>query len=553
MQPTAPHRRMMRRAVALTSFVAATSLVLAACSGGGDGNGGSGGDGNGDGAGGGDGSPAEVSIMVIKHPLTKPMAEMAWVTQLEEAANVTITWEEVAADWDQKKNPMLAAGDIPDLIIGGNAITDSDLATFGSLFEDLSDDMDALPNVQAMFDEVDGAKSLATFEGQIRVLPSYKRFWPTSVTHQYINQQWLDALDLEVPTTWDELYDVLVAFKDGDPNGNGVADEIPIDWSPVGTGGFGYFQPSAFLGSTGLGIVGGGGGGYFLEDGEVKNFFVDERYRDVVEFLNKLWAAGLVSADAFTQDYSTYQSVARGTGDQAAVGFSWGWSRPDRFGANVYEQYLALPPLQQDASQSPDDLRWSYDFENLTRNQIAMSASAGDKDAVLRVINEFYSREISIQVLFGDIGPNIEQISDTEFVVLPPADPTIDSGTWKWTSTIADNGPIFLRQDMTVELPDDLAQAVADAEPLEFTFEGLDKDRDVYPAANIKLAQAEQSTMSINDTAIAGIAMPKFAEWVTSGGVAGGWDAYVAQVEAAGLQQNLDILQAAYEEYIASK
>ena len=36
-----------------------------------------------------------------------------------------------------------------------------------------------------------------------------------------------DNLGLEAPTTVDELYDVLVAFRDNDPNGNGQKDEIP--------------------------------------------------------------------------------------------------------------------------------------------------------------------------------------------------------------------------------------------------------------------------------------------------------------------------------------
>ena len=460
--------------------------------------------------------------MVIKHPLTKPVSEMQWITQLEEAANVTIKWEEVSADWDQKKNPMLAAGDVPDLIIGGNAITDSDLATFGSLFEDLSDDMDALPNVQAMFDEVEGAELLATFEGEIKALPSYKKLWPTAITHQYINQQWLDALSLEVPTTWDELHQVLLAFKEQDPNGNGVADEIPMDFSPVGAGGFGYFQPSAFLGSTGIQIVGGGGAGYFLEDGEVKNFFTDERYKDVVSFLSELWADGLISPDAFTQDYSTYQSVARGEGDTARVGFSWGWSGSDRFGPGVYEQYSPTAPLLQEAGQTTP-ARWSYDFENLTRNHVILSANSDAKDAALRVINEFYSPEISIQVLFGDIPTNVEKVSDTEFVVLPPADANLDPSTWKWTSSIADAGPFFIRESMTVEPPTDLAEAVEDAVPLEPAFEGIELDADVFPSLFIKLSAADTSTVSLNQTAIDALTMSKFAEWVTSGGIDSQW------------------------------
>lgn len=541
-----PTRRRYTRTAAAASFAAVLSLVLAACGGGGS-------DTDSDASGGaGDGETPNISIMVIKHPLTKPMADMAWVKQLEEDAGVTITWEEVSADWDQKKNPMLAAGDIPDLIIGGNAITDSDLATFGSLFEDLSDDMDALPNVQAMFDEVDGAQALATFDDQVRALPSYKKLWPTAITTQYINQQWLDALGLEMPTTWDELYDVLVAFKEGDPNGNGQADEIPMDFAPVGTGGFGYFQPSAFLGSTGMQIVGGGGAGYFLEDGEVKNFFTDERYRDVVEFLSKCWAAGLISADAFTQDYSTYQSVGRGTGDTARVGFSWGWTGSDRFGPDIYEQYTAMAALEQEEGQSTP-VRWSYDFENLTRNHIVMSANASDKDAVLRVINDFYSPDMSIQVLFGDLGPNVEKTGDNAYTVLAPADPNLDPSTWKWTSTLADNGPIFIREDMDVVPPSDLAEAVEDAVPLEPAFEGLDFDTDVFPSPFLKLDADDQATSALNQTAIDGITMPAFAQWVTSGGAESGWDSYVSQVEGAGIQANIDILQKYYDEYIASK
>lgn len=535
------HRSARSRKAAVTvAFMATASLVLSACGGGGDSD-----------AGGGDGN--EVTILVTKHPLTKPMSEMAWVTELEEKADVTIRWEEVSADWDQKKNPLLAAGDVPDLIIGPNAITDSDLATFGTLFEDLSDDMDALPNVQAMFDDVDGAEAMATsLEGPVYSLPSYKRFWPQAITHQYINQQWLDTLGLETPTTWDELFDVLVAFKDGDPNGNGQADEIPLDFSPVGTTGFGYFQPTALLGSTGMTISGGGGSGIFVEDGTVANFFVDERYKDVVAFLNECWEAGLISEEAFTQDYSTYQSVARGTGDEARVGFSWGWSGSDRFGPGVYEQYAPMAPLMAEAGQS-ETPSWSYDYENLTRNHLTMSAQAANKDAVLRVVNELYSEDTSMQELFGDIGPNVEKVSDTEYKVLPPADTNLDPSTWKWTSSLADNGAFYIREDATVELPADLAEAVEDAVPLQPAFDALDVDANVWPGPFIKMSSEDLSTISLNNTAIFGVAMPKFAEWITSGGVEEQWDDYVTQLEGLGVTQNDELHQKYYDDYIASK
>ena len=532
-------RSRTRKGVGFVAFALTTSLVLTACGGGSDAEGSGGGN--------------EVTILVVKHALTKPMKDMAWVAELEKNADVTIKWEEVAADWDQKKNPMLAAGDVPDLIIGPNAITDSDLATFGTLFEDLSDDLAALPNVQEMFDEVDGAELLATsLEGKVQALPSYKKFWPQSITHQYINQQWLDTLGLQMPTTWDELFDVLVAFKEGDPNGNGQADEIGLDFAPVGTTGFGYFQPTALLGSTGMTIAGGGGTGIILDDGTVSNFFSDVRYKEMVSFLNRCWEAGLISPEAFTQDYSTYQSVARGTGDQARVGFSWGWSGSDRFGPGVYEQYSPMAPLLAEAGQS-EDASWSYDFENLTRNHLTMSAQAKNKDAVLRVVNEFYSTDTSMQVLFGDMPTNVEKVSDTEYTVLPPADANLDPSTWKWTSSLADFGPIFIREDLTVALPSDLAEAVLDAEPLQPAFDILDVDADVFPSLFIKMSAEDLSTIAINDTAILGLAMPKFAQWITAGGVEQEWDTYVSQLEQVGLTQNVDLHQKYFDEYIASK
>lgn len=46
-----------------------------------------------------------------------------------------------------------------------------------------------------------------------------------------INKDWLEKVGMEMPTTLDELHDVLVAFKENDCNGNGDAtDEIPMSF-----------------------------------------------------------------------------------------------------------------------------------------------------------------------------------------------------------------------------------------------------------------------------------------------------------------------------------
>ena len=44
----------------------------------------------------------------------------------------------------------------------------------------------------------------------------------------FINMPWLEKLGLDIPKTTDELYAVLKAFKERDPNGNNKPDEIPL-------------------------------------------------------------------------------------------------------------------------------------------------------------------------------------------------------------------------------------------------------------------------------------------------------------------------------------
>lgn len=44
----------------------------------------------------------------------------------------------------------------------------------------------------------------------------------------WINESWLKKLKLKIPNTIDDFESVLTAFKNNDPNGNGLNDEIPL-------------------------------------------------------------------------------------------------------------------------------------------------------------------------------------------------------------------------------------------------------------------------------------------------------------------------------------
>lgn len=501
------------------------------------------------------GKVVKLTGLITKHPLTQELAKMEWLQQAEERAGVDIQWQEVSADWDQKKGALLAGGDIPDLIVGPNAITDADFAQFPGLFQDMTELIASDgPNVQTMFNDKPETKVIASqTDGKIYGLPKYQRFWPATVTRQYINQKWLDDLGLAMPTNWDELYDVLLAFKEKDANGDGDPnDEIPMDFAPVGTGGFGFFHPTVLLGSEGITLTNGSGQGYFLEDGQVKNFFVDERYKNLVNFLNKCFEAGLISKEVFTQDYTKFQSVARGTGDKAKVGFTWGWEVTDRFGNTLAPQYTSMAPLKTSANSSAQ-VSWDYDYDTLNYgvNMVTMSAKTKEKSAAMRFINELYDPKVSMQVLFGSLGTNIKDNGDDTFSVLPPTDAAMDPGTWKWTSTWADNGPMYIADSLKLTLGTDMQSVGKQTEPIMPTIDAIDKENNVLPSMFIKYSAADNSMMSLNNTNLMNLAMAKFSQWVTKGGIDKEWDGYVSNATKTGLPQNLEMMQKYYENYKA--
>jgi putative aldouronate transport system substrate-binding protein len=44
----------------------------------------------------------------------------------------------------------------------------------------------------------------------------------------YVRQDWLDKLGLKMPANWNEFYNMLVAFRDRDPDGDGIKNTIPF-------------------------------------------------------------------------------------------------------------------------------------------------------------------------------------------------------------------------------------------------------------------------------------------------------------------------------------
>ena len=499
------------------------------------------------------GETVKLTALISKHSLTKDVNEMEWLRLLEEENGVDVEWQQITADWDQKKSVMFAGGDIPDILVKATVTTD--FATYNGLFENLAPYIDAgkMPNVAKMFEDHPELRVLCTDEKDgIYGIPNYRSLWPRTNRVLYINQTWLDNLGLQVPTTMDELEEVLIAFKNGDPNGNGdTTDEIPLDFS-----GF----PTFMLACFGVPMMN-ESDGYFVEDGKVKNYRVDERYKTFMQWLQKLYGEGLINEEVITQDYSKFQSLARGEGKTARVGVTLGWESGDRFGTEVADQYTPMPALKPHADSDESQVYWGYYSDNNSVNAatVALSANCKNKEAAVKFIDAFYAENMGIQVLFGgmnDVDKCIQDNGDGTYTVLPPADSSIDAGTWKWTNSFADYSPYYIPDDMKDRLTmgEDMQRVLEERKPLEATLDMMEEKCETYPSKFITYTTDENSDLAMAQANINNIVDQTYSAWLTepSRNIEEEWDAYVQSVYDIGLTQNLEIRQAAYERYLAS-
>lgn len=129
----------------------------------------------------------------------------------------------------------------------------------------------------------------------------------------WIYMPWVDKLNGgKVPQTTDELYDFLVKVKTQDPNGNGVADEIPMTgfiggWATDPT----VYMTNAFvqsnnpLSNTNPTVA----AGLVVNGGKIEYSVMNDAYKDALKYMNKLYKEGLLDNQTFTQDNTQYDAV----------------------------------------------------------------------------------------------------------------------------------------------------------------------------------------------------------------------------------------------------
>ena len=139
------------------------------------------------------------------------------------------------------------------------------------------------------------ALEMITCDGAIYGFPTVEVSQGTTMDYQvYINKEWLNALNLSVPTDPESLYTVLKAFKEGDPNGNGEADEVPLIGTTEPGGDVFSWIINMFLYYDDQALT------HLNAEGQHYDPATTDTYRDALRFIRKLYAEELLSPLSFS-------------------------------------------------------------------------------------------------------------------------------------------------------------------------------------------------------------------------------------------------------------
>lgn len=144
--------------------------------------------------------------------------------ELEKRMNVKINWIKYdGTAYTEALSVTLASKELPDLIYGVAA--DDSWINFGAIIP-IEDYMEEYtPNYVSLLSPED-MPYITYGDGHIYGVYSVVGF--SANTSTMIRRDWLKNLELEEPVTMEDWDKTLTAFKENDPNGNGLQDEIPM-------------------------------------------------------------------------------------------------------------------------------------------------------------------------------------------------------------------------------------------------------------------------------------------------------------------------------------
>ncbi|GGF95265.1 extracellular solute-binding protein [Paenibacillus abyssi] len=434
----------VKRKIALLCAVVMMLSVLAACSGGNGGSndpapqepantgGQSAGEGNANAA---QAEPLELTIMVPAFSTELPDGSSPVLQELEKYTNTDITMQFVPnSSYGDKMNITLASGQLPHLmVVDRNSASYINAARTGAFWE-IGPYLQDYPNLSQANPIILNNSSV---DGKTYGIYRGRTLGRMGVS---INKDWMEKVGLSEPKTIDEFYNLLKAFKEQDPDGNGKDDTY-------GTVITKYAGPWDIM-QVWFGAPNKWGEG---ADGKLVPTHMTPEYKEALKFFKKLYDEGLVNSDFAVMDPAVWlDPIVNG---QAGVMVDVA-DAARRIDGRMQEKAEREEPYI-DVFQAPVGPKGHRDMPTSGyANVIAISKSAVKTEEELKRVLEFLDKlgDVEMQMLlgYGIEGRHYEMVDGYIKPLTTPEDVALVKELEGMNQMLTFIGPVTPQLEMTV-------------------------------------------------------------------------------------------------------
>ncbi|WP_165452689.1 extracellular solute-binding protein [Paenibacillus thalictri] len=261
--------------------------------------------------------PLKISLL-LKYFSTEPPTKAAEAFKVVEDYTHTkldIIWAP-SPSYDEKVNTTLASGNVPQVLLVSRDRADNIVAAVKSgAFWEIGPYLKNYPNISKAVGDI--RLYNVSQNGKVYGIPSARDLSENALIYR---KDWLDNLGMKPPTTVDELYAMMKAFTQKDPDKNGKDDTFGV----IENDGSGIFNQ--------IKVWMGGPNGWSIKNGKLVPEFMSDEYKQAMDFMRKLYQEKLINQDfpvTKQNQMLDYLGKSRGGGYAGAYAqFSNGWHTP---------------------------------------------------------------------------------------------------------------------------------------------------------------------------------------------------------------------------------
>ena len=487
--------------------------------------------------------PVTITMGYMRSPNAPAYEDMQVWQDFMEMTGVNIEFMEMplsnAAD---TFNLLMATDSYPDVWYGRiagieNSNTDALYGPSG-MFLELNDLIDQYaPNIKKMFETENLVLEKVSVDGKLYSLPRVTNSDNQYVEDKwYINKVWLDNLGLEVPTTPEELRTVLEAFRDNDCNGNGDPnDEIPMGlWAS-------YYGMGSLYGPWG--VVDNQFNHMMVEDGKLIFVPMTDGYREGLAYWRDMYTDGLLWNQTFTIGNDEFNAIAQG--ESEVFGSFLRHVGDYVVGAERYFDYTHVPPLKgEDGTQL-----WKMtESPTVYKDCFIITDKCKYPEVAIRMADYFYTTQGTLEFNKGPENLTWRWNDDGTYTDIP-APEGVSADDWMNGNCPGGYALIYVSNELSklgeAEDPESLAARIGEDFVVHAEIYKPFQPTEYVPT--LAFTTEEQEQLDLIQGTIFSYVKEMEAKFIISAESLDGWDNYVNTLKQMGIDQLMQIYQAAYD------